>query len=95
LKQIDQDEVERADQTLQANLARREHVERLERKGKGKDIGQKAMWVDKYRPTKFTDLLGEEVSVSKLMQTGLICWLSLDYFPHFKLSDATETSSRG
>ncbi|KAH8082309.1 P-loop containing nucleoside triphosphate hydrolase protein [Filobasidium floriforme] len=60
LKQIDQDEVERADQTLQANLARQEHVERLERKGKGKDIGQKAMWVDKYRPTKFTDLLGEE-----------------------------------
>lgn len=62
LKQIDRDEAERADQTLQANLARQEHVERLERKGKGKDLGQKAMWVDKYRPTKFTDLLGEEVS---------------------------------
>ena len=66
LKQIDQDEAERADQTLQANLARQEYVDRLERKGKGKDLGQKAMWVDKYRPTKFTDLLGEEVSFQNL-----------------------------
>jgi hypothetical protein len=70
LKQIDQDEVERAHQTLQANLARQEHIEKLERKGKGKDIGQKAMWVDKYRPTKFTDLLGEEVSLNKPFQTS-------------------------
>jgi len=62
LQQIDADEAERADQALQASLARQAHLDILERKGKGKDLGQKAMWVDKYRPTKFTDLLGEEVS---------------------------------
>lgn len=28
------------------------------------------MWVDKYRPTKFTDLLGEEVSLNKPFQTS-------------------------
>lgn len=27
-----------------------------------KEAAKRTMWVDKYRPTKFTDLLGEEVS---------------------------------
>lgn len=28
-----------------------------------KEQAKRTMWVDKYRPTKFTDLLGEEVSL--------------------------------
>ena len=77
LQQIDADEAERADQALQASLARQAHLDILERKGKGKDVGQKAMWVDKYRPTKFTDLLGEEVSYLRL-----ICFSRTKYACH-------------
>jgi DNA polymerase III gamma/tau subunit len=42
------------------------------------------MWVDKYRPTKFTDLLGEEVrmefllAIEKGVTSDALYWLASD-----------------
>lgn len=35
-----------------------------------KEAAKRAMWVDKYRPTKFTDLLGEEVGIVEAERPG-------------------------
>jgi len=54
----------------EANLARVVDV-----KGKGKKESE--MWTDRYRPKKFTDLLGDDVRFSPalFLNVGVIMWV--------------------